>query len=89
MASKKNDAIEIDALLNPTLGDLSDVERKLSRALAQAARPLVDTLSSTKVGLNQQSLRKVQNDLDKVSTSYQESLKKGMQALEEIGRAHV
>ena len=82
MASKKNDAIEIDALLNPTLGDLSDVERKLSRALAQAARPLVDTLSSTKVGLNQQSLRKVQNDLDKVSTSYQESLKKGMQALE-------
>ena len=70
MAGKKNDAIEIDALLTPELGDMGKVERDLSKILSNAAKPLVDTISNAKVGLNPAALRKVQKQLDGLAKDF-------------------
>lgn len=66
----KNDAIEIDALLTPELGDMGKVERELSKVLANAAKPLVDSISNTKVGLNPAALKKVQRQLDTIAKDF-------------------
>ena len=73
MAGKKNDAVEIDALLTPTLGDMSKVEKELGAALSKAAKPLVDTVNDAKVGLNQKSLVKAQRQLDTIAQSFGDS----------------
>ena len=73
MAGKKNDAVEIDALLTPTLGDMSKVEKELGAALSKAAKPLVDTVNDAKVGLNQKSLAKAQRQLDTIAQSFGDS----------------
>lgn len=78
MAGNKNDAIEIDALLVPELGDMSKVERELSGKLSKAARPLVDTLTDTKVGLNQASLRRAQRQLDQLGRDLGDSFDAAM-----------
>lgn len=70
MAGKKNDAIELDAILNPELGDTAKVERQLSQALQQAAKPMVDTITDTKVGLNPAALRKVQKQLSGLAADF-------------------
>ena len=78
MANTPRDAIEIDALLTPTLGDTSRVEKLLNNALSKAAKPLVDTLTNTKVGLNEQSLRRAQRQLEQLSREFSESFDQGI-----------
>ena len=71
MAGKKtNDAIEIDALLTPELGDMGKVEKELSKILSNAAKPLVDTISNAKVGLDPAALKKVQRQLDSLAKDF-------------------
>ena len=71
MAGKKtNDAIEIDALLTPELGDMGKVEKELSKILSNAAKPLVDTISNAKVGLDPAALKKVQRRLDSLAKDF-------------------
>ena len=75
----KNDAIEVEALLVPELGDMGEVERQLSKKLSAAAKPLVDTLSNAKVGLDPRALKKAQKDLDAVGASLSSSFDRALE----------
>lgn len=73
MAGNKNDAVEIDALLVPQLGDMSKVEKELGAALTKAAKPLMDTVTDAKIGLNQKSLSKATKQLDDLAQNFGDS----------------
>lgn len=76
-----NDKIQIEAEIEPTLGRTEALERQLAKRLTDATKPLMDTLSNTKIGLDQKSMDKARRQIAELGMQVGPSFQRAMQTV--------